>query len=170
MRADRDIKGGLAIRARFALEFVVISFAVFLILGVIAYFFFDDPSDFVGTAAGFVGWSFVMGAALGGLISLGNLFFGNPDNRASEHLLNPAAFGGLAAGGLIGLWPFLAFSGSPSGAMTLGSWAIVGLVFASPLSLVFGAIIAFKSEYPLLGDLVMAGTIGVLAMITSFAS
>ena len=37
--------------------------------------------------------------------------------------------------------------------MTFASWAIVALIFASPISLAFGAMIAFKSNFPRLGDL-----------------
>jgi hypothetical protein len=167
MRADRDIANGLAIRVRIAVRFmmytgvaVVVLVAVLLVLG-------DTRSD-LDTAVGFLSSSFAMCAALGGLISLGNLFFGNPDSRVSERLLNPAAFGGLAAGGMIGAAPFWLDRGSHSG-MTFGSWAIVGLMFAAPLCLVIGAIISFKSNYPRLGDFMMAGAIGVVAAIAAFA-
>ena len=100
-------------RARFVLEFVVYTVAVFFVIAVVAYFCFDDTSDAQGTTAGCVGASFVMGAALGGLIALGNLFFGNADKRASERLLNLAAIGGIRAGGLIGYSPFFYWAAAP---------------------------------------------------------
>ena len=167
MRTDRDIAGGLADRARFTLKFVGCFIVAFVILALIADASFDNASRTDDTIAGFVVWSFLMGAVLGAVISLGNLFFGNPANRVSERLLNPASIAGVCLGGLTGFAPVYLFGGSPSGGPTLGVFAVIGLVVASPITLTFGAIIAFKSNYPRLGDFVMAGTIGVIAAVAS---
>ena len=167
MPHDRDIAGGLAIRVKFALKFFGYTGAA-VVLYVIIMLFVNDTTEKTDRILGFVSSSFVMSAALGGLISLGNLFFGNPDSRVSDRLLHPAFFAGLVAGGLIGLSPFFIDRGSHTG-MTPGSWALLALILSSPMGFAFGAIIAFKSNFPRLGEFILAGTIGVLAAIASMA-
>ena len=162
MRVNERIVSGLSSRAKFFLKYVAYAVPAWIVAALLKDLFS------LGNGADFLFVCFVLGSIVGGVLSLANLFFGDPAQTVRRQLLHPETILGLVAGMLIGYGPFTLEDSAHATGLTLGAFLIVALLPAALLVIICGVAIIVWTNYPRLGSFVTGGGIGVLGAIGGF--